>query len=459
MVTSAFTSLPLSKPCVDNLNQLGFTEMTPIQAQALPAILRGDDVVGQAKTGSGKTVAFGLGLLSHLDPKRMQTQALVLCPTRELADQVTKVLRQLARAWPNVKILTLCGGMPMRAQTGSLEHGCHIAVGTPGRIRKHLENGNLHLDRLETLVLDEADRMLDMGFEDDINAIMGDVPHQRQTLLFSATYPTEIEAMTAKVQSQPVMVKIDSEPSNDIEQSAIELSPAQKPTALLALLAQHQPESTVVFCNTRIACQNVADDLHDAGVSVLELHGDLDQQERDRTLVRFSNKSASVLVATDVAARGLDIKSLAMVVNYDIAFEPEVHVHRVGRTGRAGEQGVAVSLCSGNETKRLLAIEDLAGVDIPRESFDSLNLVTHVDLTPPMMTISIGAGRKSKMRPGDILGALTADKTLSGKVVGNIHVGDRLSYVAIEREHAKNALHILQRDKIKGRNLIVKLHK
>lgn len=457
-MTSSFSGLPLTKPCIDNLNQLGFTEMTPIQAQSLPAILRGDDVVGQAKTGSGKTVAFGLGLLSHLNPKRMETQALVLCPTRELADQVTKVLRQLARAWPNVKILTLCGGMPMRPQTGSLQHGCHIAVGTPGRVRKHLEAGNLSLERLETLVFDEADRMLDMGFEKEINAIMTEVPHTRQTLLFSATYPAEIAAMTAKVQSQPVMVKIESEPSNLIEQSAVELTNEQKPAALLALLAQHQPESTVVFCNTRNACQDVADDLHAAGVSVLELHGDFDQQERDRTLVRFSNKSASVLVATDVAARGLDIKSLSMVVNYDIAFEPEVHVHRVGRTGRAGEQGVALSLCSGNEAQRLIAVEDLIEAEIPRVDFAALKQVSRVQLTPPMMTISIGAGRKSKMRPGDILGALTADKTLSGKVVGNINVGDRLSYVAIERDHAKQALKILQRDKIKGRKLIVKLH-
>ncbi len=459
-MTATFNELPLTKSCLDNLKQLGFSTMTEIQAQALPVILRGDDVVGQAKTGSGKTVAFGLGLLSQLEAKRLDTQALVLCPTRELADQITTVLRQLARAWPNVKILTLCGGMPMRPQTASLEHGCHIAVGTPGRVRQHLENGNLELERLTTLVFDEADRMLDMGFEKEINAIMQLVPHQRQTLLFSATYPKEIAALTARVQHQPQHITVaNSEQVSTIEQQAIELDGSdQKPQALLALLSQYQPASTVIFCNTRIACQQVADALADAGVPVAELHGDLEQFDRDRTLVRFANGSVPVLVATDVAARGLDIKSLAMVVNYDVAFEPEVHVHRVGRTGRAGEQGIAITLCAPGETKRLLAIEDLIGQPMAKQPFAAISGAAAIHIQPAMVTLSIGAGRKSKLRPGDILGALTADKSVPGKAVGNINIGDRLSYVAIEQAYAEQALAILQRDKIKGRKLIVKRH-
>ncbi|WP_028114503.1 ATP-dependent RNA helicase DbpA [Ferrimonas kyonanensis] len=459
-MSTAFSSLPLSGACLDNLSQLGFSEMTPIQSQSLPAILAGQDVVAKAKTGSGKTVAFGLGLLNKLDLSVQGTQAMVLCPTRELADQVTKEIRRLARAIPNVKVLTLSGGVPMGPQMGSLDHGAHVIVGTPGRILKHMKSGRIRLKPLNTLVFDEADRMLDMGFEADIDAILELLPQRRQTLLFSATYPEQIDAMTHRVQRDPLMVTVEgSEAQEKIEQKLVEVSPAQKDDALLAVLAQYQPESTVVFCNTRRACQQVAEVLEDAGVYVVALHGDRDQRERDQTLVRFASKSVSVLVATDVAARGLDIKDLSLVVNYDIAFESEVHVHRIGRTGRAGTKGRAISLAAGGELHRVEEIEALQGQPIPRLPFSKLSVPARIDLVPPMVTLSIGAGRKSKLRAGDILGALTAKKRIPGKAVGKIEIADRLSYVAIERQWAKEALQVLQGDKIKGRNLIVRMHR
>lgn len=457
---TAFSTLPLSKPLLENLGQLGFEAMTPIQAEALPLIFEGGDLIAKAKTGSGKTVAFGLGVLHKLNPKQFATQALVLCPTRELADQVAVEIRRLARTMANVKVLTLCGGLPMGAQIGSLEHGAHIIVGTPGRILKHIKAGRLEFADLNTLVLDEADRMLDMGFEADINAIKERLPHQRQTLLFSATYPEQIEQLAARVQRNPKMVEIEgSEIQEQITQRLIEVPPSAKASMVKAVLGRYKPESTVVFCNTKRACQQVADELEDAGVSVVALHGDKDQRDRDQMLVRFANKSASVLVATDVAARGLDIKDLSMVINYDVAFESEVHVHRIGRTGRAGSKGMAITLAAGGEIHRVLEIEELQGHEFQRIEADSLPEPKQLHLQPPMVTLSIGAGRKSKLRPGDILGALTSKKVIEGKSVGKITVMDRLSYVAVDRKVASKALKLLQNDKIKGRKLVVRQHK
>mgnify|MGYP002371991875 CR=1 FL=1 len=335
-----FASLPLSQALLDNLKSLDFHAMTPIQAKSLPDILQGRDVIAKAKTGSGKTAAFGLGILSRLEPSRFQVQAVVICPTRELADQVGKDIRKLARTLPNIKLVTLCGGTALGPQIGSLEYGAHIIVGTPGRIQKHLDMDTLRLDRLQTLVLDEADRMLDMGFEEAIRSVIKRMPDQRQTLLFSATYPDSILKMSQSVQRNPIEIMVEAQHrDSDIEQHFFEVSPEQKLDTLGKLLRHYQPESTVVFCNTKADCSDVVDFLADQGFSALALHGDLEQKERDLMLVRFANKSASVLVATDVAARGLDIKDLSAVINYEPAWDPEVHVHRVGRTGRANGDG------------------------------------------------------------------------------------------------------------------------
>ena len=309
MSNTTFSAVSLKPELLSNLDTLGYTKMTPIQALSLPTILAGKDVIGQGKTGSGKTAAFGLGVLSNLNVKRFRVQSLVLCPTRELADQVATEIRTLGRAIHNIKVLTLCGGMPMGPQIGSLEHGAHILVGTPGRILDHLEKGRIDLSELNTLVLDEADRMLEMGFQDALDAIISETPASRQTLLFSATFPAQIKQIAQRIMREPEMVKVEStHDTSSIQQYFYKVEGTEaRDQALELLLLHHQPESAVVFCNTKKEVQNVADELHHKGFSVIELHGDLEQRDRDQALVQFANKSISILVATDVAARGLDV--------------------------------------------------------------------------------------------------------------------------------------------------------
>ncbi|WP_409306961.1 ATP-dependent RNA helicase DbpA [Pectobacterium sp. B1J-3] len=460
MSTPSFSSLALPAEQLSNLNELGYAAMTPVQAATLPAILQGSDVRAKAKTGSGKTAAFGIGLLNQIVVESFVTQALVLCPTRELADQVSKELRRLARFAQNIKILTLCGGQPMGHQLDSLVHAPHIVVGTPGRIQDHLRKKSLSLDALKIFVLDEADRMLDMGFTDAIEDVVSYAPMDRQTLLFSATYPNEIEQISARFQRQPLNVDvIDEEAELAIEQRFYETTREQRLPLLISLLGHYQPASCVVFCNTKRDCQSVFDALHSRGISVLALHGDLEQRDRDQILVRFSNRSCRVLVATDVAARGLDIKELELVVNFELAFDPEVHVHRIGRTGRAGMQGVAVSLCVPQEMNRAHLLEDYLGITIKWSSTAEISRGHAVELEPEMMTLCIDGGRKAKIRPGDILGALTGEAGITAAEVGKIDLFPMHAYVAIRQSSAKRAMQQLQSGKIKGKNCKVRLLK
>ncbi|WP_263975049.1 ATP-dependent RNA helicase DbpA [Pseudomonas xanthosomatis] len=441
-----------------NLDALGYASMTPIQAQSLPVILKGQDLIAQAKTGSGKTAAFGIGLLNPINPRYFGCQALVLCPTRELADQVAKELRRLARAEDNIKILTLCGGVSLGPQIASLEHGAHIIVGTPGRIQQHLDKGTLKLDGLNTLVLDEADRMLDMGFFDAIAAIIGKTPSRRQTLLFSATYPAGIEQLAKDFMRQPQQVKVEALHSdNQIEQRFIEIDPQQRLEAVTRVLGHFRPQSCVAFCFTKQQCEDLVTHLTAKGIHAQALHGDLEQRDRDQVLTMFANRSSSVLVATDVAARGLDIDGLDLVINVELARDAEIHVHRVGRTGRAGEKGTAISLVAPAEGHRAQAIEDLQKQPLRWEQLDSLKSKGGEPLLPPMSTLCIGAGRKDKLRPGDILGALTGDAGLPGKQVGKIAIFDFVAFVAVERAVAKQAMQRLNSGKIKGRALKVRI--
>ncbi|UJQ37362.1 ATP-dependent RNA helicase DbpA [Aeromonas caviae] len=452
MNNSEFSSLNLSSALQDNLASLGYLQMTPIQAQSLPLVLDGKDLIAKAKTGSGKTAAFGLGLLANLDVNRLEVQALVLCPTRELADQVATEIRRLARTLPNVKLVTLCGGTPTAPQSATLGFGAHIAVGTPGRILKHLEQGTLALDDLKTLVLDEADRMLDMGFGEEINRVISHAPRDRQTLLFSATYPEGIAQMSRGVQRNPVEVSVESlHEESAIEQKLYEVPAGQRLDALTWLLSHYQPGSCVVFCNTKRACNDVADHLAAKGFSALALNGDLEQRERDQVLVRFANGSATILVATDVAARGLDIKELGAVINYELTYDPEVHVHRIGRTGRAGQQGLALSLYQPNEAQRVNFIEEYQQAPIPQGDLAGIGRDIK-PIAPQMVTLSIDAGRKSKVRAGDILGALTGEGGIAGADVGKIQISEQYSYVAVKRQVASAALKRLQEGKIKGRS-------
>jgi len=457
MPTTDFSSLPISPEFVNNIESLGYTSMTPIQAQSLPDILKGRDLLAQAKTGSGKTAAFAIGLLNKLESRTYRTQALVLCPTRELADQVSKEIRRLARAIPNTKILTLCGGTPFGPQLASLEHAPHVVVGTPGRILKHLQKGSLDISTIQTLVLDEADRMLDMGFYDDIMRIIAMTPRQRQTLLFSATYPEEVIDIRDAIQNDPVDVHIETQhDGNMIKQVFYEIQKGGRTKALTALLHHYRPESSVVFCNRKYQCQELAEELWQQGFHALALHGDLDQKERDQVLVQFANKSSSILIATDVAARGIDISDLEAVINFELSPDPEVHIHRIGRTGRAGSKGLALSLFMASEAPKVNAIEEYQGSPIKTEKLSSLKTRENFRLSPAMVTLCINGGRKDKVRPGDILGALTASPVITGKQIGKIDVADNRAFVAVERPIAKQALKVLSEGKIKGRRFKIR---
>ncbi|WIX02521.1 ATP-dependent RNA helicase DbpA [Pseudomonas sp. AR5] len=458
MSSSSFSSLPLRAATQANLDALGYRQMTPIQAQSLPPMLQGKDVIAQAKTGSGKTAAFGIALLEPLNPRYFGCQALVLCPTRELADQVAKELRRLARAAGNIKILTLCGGVPIGPQIGSLEHGAHVIVGTPGRVQEHLRKATLRLDGLNTLVLDEADRMLDMGFHDAIAEIVAQTPERRQTLLFSATYPEDVEQLAARFLREPLRVEVQAlHDDSQIEQRFYEIAPEQRMEAVMRLLECFRPQSCVAFCFTRQQCQELVDYLEARGIYAQPLHGDMEQRERDQVLAMFANRSLSVLVATDVAARGLDIDALDLVINVELARDPEVHVHRIGRTGRAGRKGMAASLVAPAEAHRAQAIEHLQQAPLVWHPLSSLKPRSVEPLRPPMSTLCIAAGRKEKLRPGDVLGALTGDAGIAGDKVGKIAVFDYQTFVAIERSAADKALRRLSEGRIKGRSLKVRI--
>jgi ATP-independent RNA helicase DbpA len=440
MQAHPFSSLPLSAPFLANLGTLGYHQMTAIQAESLPPVLAGRDLIAQAKTGSGKTAAFGIGILQKLNPAWFAVQGLVLCPTRELADQVANELRRLARGVGNVKVLTLTGGTAMRPQIASLEHGAHIVVGTPGRIRDHLGRGTVDLSKVQTLVLDEADRMTDMGFYEEIAGIVSACPARRQTLLFSATYPDDIRRATADFLHEPVEVTVEAQHhAGQIEQRFYEVGFDQRDEAVGRLLQHYKPVSALAFCNTKVHCRELADTLRAQGFSALALYGELEQRERDEILVLFANRSCSVLVATDVAARGLDIANLEAVINVDVSKDTEVHIHRIGRTGRGGESGLALSLCAPNEKKWVRLIEDYQGAPVAWHQLDQLGKDEEPAAPAPMATLCIMGGKKDKLRPGDLLGALTGDAGLTKEQVGKINVFEFMSYVALDRHIAEQA--------------------
>jgi ATP-dependent RNA helicase DbpA len=457
----SFRRLPLSEATLANLERLGYLSMTPIQAASLPPALAGKDLIAQAKTGSGKTASFAIPLLAKLDPSRFEVQALVLCPTRELADQVTQEIRRLARAEENIKILTLTGGVKMGGQRNSLVYGAHIAVGTPGRIMDLIDRGDLNLDAVNTLVLDEADRMLDMGFYDSIFYVASQTPDTRQTLLFSATYPEGIAKLSARFLKQPERITVQSQhDGGKIQQRFYEIEDSQRMASVALLLNHYRPVSTLAFCNTKQQCKRLVDALQAQGFSALTLHGELEQRERDQVLVQFANRSCSVLVATDIAARGLDISQLEAVVNVDVTPDPELHIHRIGRTGRIEHEGIALNLVSPREMGFLHQIEKMQ--ERPATWFELASLTPKVidppaPLQPPMATLQLLVERKEKIRAGDVLGALTGPGGISGDCVGKIAVAEFSTYVAVRRDLGRLAEAHLAGTKIKGKTVRVRL--
>jgi len=446
-----FKTLPLSQEMLDTLESLSYTQMTPIQAESIPLILEGKDVIAQAKTGSGKTAAFGVGVLAKLDVKKFRVQSLLLCPTRELADQVAKELRRLARFKHNIKILILCGGESFGKQLGSLAHQAHIIVGTPGRVLKHLNKESLDLSNLETLVLDEADRMLDMGFIEEIEAILSFAPQKRQTLLFSATYDDEMIQISKKLQTNATKIEtISVEKPNEISQYFYET--ANKEETLKKVLSTFEPQNVIIFTNTKLQAKELAQNLQKSNIDALAIHGDLEQYERNDVLVQFANKSCPILVATDVAARGLDIKELSMVVNFDLPHTTETYTHRIGRTGRASATGIAITLY---ETFELEKVDEYQNKEIEFEKESSLKLKNNFEMRPNFVTLVIEGGKKDKIRAGDLLGALTGDVGLNGDSIGKIDIYDRQSYVAIEKDFIEKAKTLLNKGKIKGKKFSV----
>ena len=445
MQNNNFSQLKLESSMLENLAKLDFKQMTPVQAQSLPPILEGHDIIAQAKTGSGKTAAFGIGILSHLDLKQFHVQNLTLCPTRELAEQVADELRRLARFAQNIKIISLCGGMPIWNQQKALKHGIHIVIGTPGRVLKHLNDHNLKLENLSSCVLDEADRMLDMGFSDEINQIFDYLPKQRQTLLFSATFPPQIQTLSQHIQTNALNIKtLDDEIANPISEYFYQTTPQNKLSNLIHILAHHQPKNLIIFSNTKAQTQKITDQLRAQNIHALALHGDLEQKQRTDVITQFANHSCAVLVATDVAARGLDIKALDMVVNYDLPHDQTTYTHRIGRTARAGETGLAISLFNNNEADNYRNEQRQFETLIPKSA-------AAYSLKSPNLTLIIKGGKKNKIRAGDILGALTGQTGIAGKYVGKINCHAQHSYVAIDRNMLDKAHKQLKNGKIKGR--------
>ena len=456
-----FSALPLNEATLANLAQLGYHQMTPIQAASLPPALAGKDLIAQAQTGSGKTAAFALALLAGLNPRWFAVQVLVLCPTRELADQVSAEIRRLARAQDNIKVVTLCGGVPLRGQRASLENGAHIVVGTPGRVMDHLERESLDLAGLKTLVLDEADRMLDMGFMDDIRTVVRQTPPTRQTLLFSATYPEGIASLAKDFLREPVHIEIKAQAAQvTIEQRFYEITRPQKFEAVAKLLLHFRPVNSLAFCNTKQQCKDLVDYLQQQGIDAQALYGELEQRERDQVLAQFANRSCAVLVATDVASRGLDIDQLAAVINVDITPDPQVHVHRVGRTGRAGAAGLALSLATLNDMGRVGAIEVYQKMPSTWYGLDTLTPASDDPLLAPMVTLQILGGRKEKIRAGDVLGALTnaeGGPAYTREHIGKIQVTEFCTFVAVARDIAQAACTKLNAGRIKGKSVKVRL--
>lgn len=460
-VTHPFDSLALSEPLRAVIAELGFTTPTPIQAKGIPVLLEGKDLIGQSSTGSGKTAAFSLPILQRLDLNERVAQALVVCPTRELSAQVARELRTLGRKLEGLVVTTITGGEPFARQSAALERGVHVLVGTPGRLLDHLTRGTLSTQNIVTVILDEADRMLEMGFAADMDKILLKLPATRQTAFFSATFPAAIAEMSRTRQKQPVRITVDDESAAAIRQYALRTAPDERRQALYRVLAEYAPDSALVFCNFKASVAEITRSLAASGASVACLHGDLEQFERDQVLARFRNESVRILVATDVAGRGIDVDDLDLVVNYELPDHADVYVHRVGRTGRAGKQGRAVSLYTSAQKPKLNAIEEFIGVTLQTiaPTSDDVQVLARRFAQPAKMdTLLISGGRKDKVRPGDILGALTGDSGgLAGSDVGKIEIQDRLSYVAVARHVSRAAVASLNRGRIKRKRFRVTL--
>ncbi len=431
------------------LDSLGFTTMSEIQEKAINPILEERDILAQSKTGSGKTLAFGLPCVMRTNTNNYKPQTIIITPTRELADQIAVELRKIAAYKPNLKILTLYGGVPLRAQAESLAKGAHILIGTPGRIQDHLAKETLTLESIKTLVLDEADRMLDMGFHDEIVKIGSNMPRAKQTLLFSATFPEKIEKLAKALLKQPLSIKVDTVlESTKIDEIVYETSDKFK--TLTALIQSYKPKSLLVFCNTKAEVISLTDTLHHRGHSVIDIHGDLEQKERNESVIAFSNGSKRILVATDVASRGLDIKDIELVINYDLPFEKEVYTHRIGRTVRADATGTAISLYTERDSEKCAYITSVART----AQMKDLRIDAKFKMLSEYDTLCLNGGKKTKLRAGDILGTFCKEIGIDPKMIGKINITDTKSYVALHHTVIDRVFKALKKTTIKKKKYI-----
>ena len=444
-----FKDLNISQEAKKTLSMLGFETLTPIQSGAIPAIIEGRDIIAEAQTGSGKTLAFALPLIENITPQQQLPQALIIAPTRELCEQIAGVIKSISIHKANLKIITLYGGVPLRGQSASLSIGADIIIGTAGRLNDHLFRKTLVLDNIKTLILDEADRMLDMGFYDDIIKITSALPKKPQSLLFSATYPENIDKLARAILKNPLTVKIEAEHKVNVEEIAYEVK--NKDEAILTILQSYKPASVVIFCNTKVQTDELSDFLLDNDFDVATLHGDFDQRDRNESLLQFANGSLPVLVATDVASRGLDIDDIEMIINYDIPHKSETYTHRIGRTARAGKDGIAISLFTGRSKEFMEEIMPNASIC----SLNSLKPDKNFAMQGEFGTIHIDGGKRDKLRKGDILGVLCKELDINPNDIGQIDITDKASFVAIRRYLVASALKGLQKTTIKKRKFRV----
>ena len=520
MEEARFEDLGLCPEIMKAVKNMGFEEASPIQAKAIPAMLEGKDIIGQAQTGTGKTAAFGIPLLEKIDLKNKKLQAIVLCPTRELAIQVAEEIRNLAKYMHAIKVLPIYGGQEIVKQIRSLKSGTQLIIGTPGRVMDHMRRKTVKMENIHTVVLDEADEMLNMGFREDIETILEGVPEERQTVLFSATMPKPILDITKRFQKNAELIKVTKKELTvpNIEQFYYEVKPKNKEEVLSRLLDIYNPKLSVIFCNTKKQVDLLVNGLLGRGYFAAGLHGDMKQAQRDRVMDGFRKGKTEILVATDVAARGIDVEEVEAVFNYDLPQDDEYYVHRIGRTGRAGRVGRSFSFVTGKEVYKLKEIQRYCKTKIYAQKVPSLDdvantkmdklmetinrIIEEEDLTtyfqmiqaevndsdytsmdiaaallklcsgtkeedsadmfedtgaeePGMVRLFINIGKKHKAKPGDILGALAGESGLPGKVVGTIDMYDKYTFVEVPREYARDILNAMDHAKIKGKSVAV----
>jgi ATP-dependent RNA helicase DeaD len=521
MEETRFEELGLCPEILKAVKHMGFEEASPIQAKAIPVMRSGQDMIGQAQTGTGKTAAFGIPLLEKIDPKNKKLQAVVLCPTRELAIQVADEIRNLAKYMHGIKVLPIYGGQEIVKQIRSLKSGTQVIIGTPGRVMDHMRRKTIKMEGVHTIVLDEADEMLNMGFREDIETILEGIPTERQTVLFSATMAPAIMEITKKFQQDAQLVKVTKKELTvpNIEQYYYEVRPKNKEEVLARLLDMYTPKLSVVFCNTKKQVDLLVNGLLGRGYFAAGLHGDLKQAQRDRVMQGFRSGKTDILVATDVAARGIDVDEVEAVFNYDLPQDDEYYVHRIGRTGRAGREGRAFTFVCGREVYKLREIQKYCKTRIYAQKIPSLHdvanrkmdyvfsqmeeMIESEDLTryiqaieakandsdytimdmaaamlkmiagqnevakeeadfgdtgaeeAGMVRLFINIGKKNKARPGDIVGALAGESGIPGKVIGSIDMFDKYTFAEVPREYARDVLNAMSNTKIKGKLVVV----